>query len=79
MTARDLIARLQSLGPGWRKVEEEMPPQFERVLVRFGETCVIACLDQLHGDDWFRPDIGVSVPDVTHWMPLPKGPENNET
>lgn len=63
----------------WISVKDKLPPQEDHVLV-FDETEGICC-GYLRDDDWAHYPMGdygsgACLFHVTHWMPLPKSPED---
>jgi hypothetical protein len=66
----------------WISVKERVPEQEERVLAWDGEKIEIAYRDKIL---MFEPNRIVwtcaeyiELPDVTHWMPLPPEPKEDE-
>ena len=57
---------------GWISVKDRLPEDISEVLIAFGGGVSIAC----YGGDWRHP-VYPMLPllSVTHWMPLPKPPE----
>lgn len=86
--AADLIERLiaenaalREKVPQWISVEDRLPEPGERVLVTDG--AFVGEAYRTIGGAWRRYD-GVLFQvclgsDVTHWMPLPEGPKEEET
>ena len=61
----------------WRKVDEELPEDGSDVLATDGEEIWLCYkTTMLDGLPWFQPKGQPHIEGVTHWMPLPKAPEN---
>ncbi len=61
--------------PKWLSVEHVLPQQGEYVLAWDGEEIQKACIEELYcGLAWTYYD-WLEWKGVTHWIPLPKGPE----
>ena len=80
----DLIKRLEAQQPKWISVEERLPERYTPVLgyIKKEDTeAYIAHVVVLDGGYWAK-DTGVYYDDVggfiTHWMPLPEPPEEEE-
>lgn len=61
--------------PGWISVDERLPDINVPVLGIDGGVIVVVMLE---GDTWYQTHtVGIDPPlaFVTHWMPLPEGPE----
>ena len=63
--------RLKSQVPRWIPVEERMPEEKQRVIVRCER--VGTSVGWILWGNWMT-DIGPGAGKVTHWMPLPPGP-----
>lgn len=61
----------------WRKCSEELPEDDSDVLTTDGEG-IWLCYKTTTPDGlpWFQPDGQPHIEGVTHWMPLPKAPED---
>lgn len=66
---------LQPLFSGWVSVEDRLPKYGERVLITEGHAVFEASLSISH--KWVRCGIGWAE-GVTHWMPLPEPPTEEE-
>ena len=55
----------------WIPVTERLPDQCMDVLVRYRDKDIL--MGTARGDDWLDEDLEDGV--ITHWMPLPAGPE----
>ena len=61
----------------WRKCSEELPEDGSDVLATDGEEIWLCYkTTMLDGLPWFQPNGQPHIEGVTHWMPLPKAPEN---
>ena len=61
----------------WRKVIEELPKDGSDVLATDGEEIWLCYKTTMpDGLPWFQPNGQPHIEGVTHWMPLPKAPEN---
>jgi Lar family restriction alleviation protein len=71
-TEQEAIAAWNRRADGWISVKERLPEMFEIVLICDGETVLTG---SYQGDgDWLN--IMDDDMTVTHWMPLPKPPED---
>ena len=64
----------------WIKVQDELPQENQHVIYYFectGVSSGIYCKG-IDGMDCFVGVDGWLCDDVTHWMPLPEAPENND-
>lgn len=59
----------------WVRVEERLPEEKQRVIVRC--ECVGTSVGWILWGNWMT-DIGPGAGKVTHWMPLPKSPKEDE-
>ena len=80
--AKDAIALLKKQ-PRWIPVEEKLPDKDGRYLVCDGGDVLEACFSltgQLRRPEWYTTDCyeDESLDHVTHWVPLPEPPEENE-
>ena len=61
----------------WRKCSEELPEDGSDVLATDGEEIWLCYKTTMSdGSPWFQPNGQPHIEGVTHWMPLPKAPEN---
>lgn len=64
---------------GWISVDEKMPEDGGAVLVH-QDGGIIFCAEAEHG--WFYPDEFPNIPkqgrEITHWMPLPAAPAQEQ-
>lgn len=64
---------------GWISVDEKMPEDGDAVLVH-QDGGIIFCAEAEHG--WFYPDEFPNIPkqgrEITHWMPLPAAPAQEQ-
>ena len=61
----------------WRKCSEELPEDGSDVLATDGEEIWLCYKTTMpDGLPWFQPNGQPHIEGVTHWMPLPKAPEN---
>ena len=79
-TRRDFIAAIQkwpTLTPPneWVSVNERLPKEKQRVIVRCER--VGTSVGWILWGNWMA-DIGPDAGKVTHWMPLPKSPKEDE-
>ena len=74
---QDLIADTPTLTPPneWVRVEERLPEEKQRVIVRCER--VGTSVGWILWGNWMA-DIGPDAGKVTHWMPLPKSPKEDE-
>ena len=56
----------------WISVEEELPPKETEVLVLY---CKEICIADFCSADFWIDDETIEIENCTHWMPLPKPPE----
>jgi hypothetical protein len=71
--------------PKWVPVSERLPRLDEmdgdgNVLVCWGFGCAWLAIARLDGRQWREEDTSTAegiLPDVTHWMPLPKRPKQD--
>ena len=70
------IQHLESPQPKWISVEERLPEEKESVLVHYvdGWMPIAFLLD----GKWYQSNGEMSWLSVTHWMPLPQPPEEDE-
>lgn len=70
---------LEAQSPRWISVEERLPEDCEDVLVRIarGDASRIVCAWLLNGE-WRYLNVRCDGDRVTHWMPLPEPPEEDE-
>ena len=66
---------LKSQVPRWISVEERLPEEKQRVIVRCER--VGTSLGWILWGNWMT-DIGPGAGKVTHWMPLPKAPKEEK-
>jgi hypothetical protein len=64
-------AGYQAAAPQWISVKDRLPEIGERVLISYYDGVSIGSYHR--NDDWHG--IGIILRSVTHWMPLPKPPE----
>ena len=63
----------------WRKVSEELPEDDTYVLATDGDIIWLCRKSTMpDGSPWFQPDGLPHIDDVTHWMPLPEPPKEDE-
>ena len=63
----------------WIRVEERAPAEFQRALVWCG--CYVDIASYQDGGFWVfdrETGIGFDLGSVTHWMPIPEGPKEND-
>ena len=61
----------------WRKVIEELPKDGSDVLATDGEEIWLCYKTTMtDGSYWFQPNGQPHIEGVSHWMPLPKAPED---
>lgn len=68
-----LIQQLEAQVPRWISAEEQLPKEFATVII-WRNDCKNATIGWLIGGHWSVPK-GVRV---THWMPLPEPPKEDE-
>lgn len=71
-----LIQQLEARVPRWISVEERLPEHMDDVLVWVGGLAEIGCHDE--NDDCWELYTYVGDGTVTHWMPLPKPPKEEQ-
>lgn len=59
----------------WISIKDELPGNYSVVLTYDGEVIIIA--SHFGNGDGFRNSAGFSITGVTHWMPLPHPPEDD--
>ena len=74
---RKAVQNMPTLTPPneWVSVEERLPEEKQRVIVRCER--VGTSVGWILWGRWMT-DIGPHAGDVTHWMPLPKSPKEDE-
>ena len=74
---QDLIADTPTITPPneWVSVEDRLPEEKQRVIVRCEH--VGTSVGWILWGNWMT-DIGPGAGKVTHWMPLPKSPKEDE-
>jgi hypothetical protein len=65
------LAGYQAAAPQWISVKDRLPEKGDRVLISYHDGVSIGSYHR--NDDWHV--IGIILRSVTHWMPLPKPPE----
>lgn len=61
----------------WRKCSEELPEDESDVLATDGEEIWLCHKTTMQdGLPWFQPNGQPHIEGITHWMPLPKAPED---
>lgn len=75
--AEDMLLRMPTLTQPneWVSVEERLPEEKQRVIVRCEH--VGTSVGWILWGNWMA-DIGPDAGKVTHWMPLPKSPKEDE-
>lgn len=82
--ARDaFLAGYAAAKPKWIGVKERLPEMNEEVLISYGNTPFYKLAFLIHNGDrkWFHGTYSnqeYQIDDVTHWMPLPEPPKENE-
>lgn len=61
----------------WIKAEDGLPDNMEEVLVYTGQIMGVGYNDYKFGWTW-RDEDGEIIENVTHWMPLPEPPKEEE-
>ena len=76
-SALALIQQLESAQPKWISVEDRLPERFKDVLV-FSRNGSVTWTEVAHltRNQWWR--VGIPMINVTHWMPLPEPPKEEE-
>lgn len=67
----------------WISVKERLPEMYERVLVLISDKVFISSIEQETSCDEYSNELltfwdGWDWPEISHWMPLPKTPRNEE-
>lgn len=60
----------------WISVKDRLPKENTKVLAIWDDCIETAFYEYIDGDYWSNSEIGCDLP-VTHWMPLPKLPQEN--
>ena len=68
----EYIKELGSQIPRWIPVEERLPKEWVEVIV-YNKDVGVLCGVCIKAGKWF--DEADEWTDITHWMPIPKGPE----
>ena len=62
----------------WRKFPDENPEDWETVVVRMSDGFYDIAAYMSNGQGWYFGEGYHKPEDVTHWMPLPKAPEEEK-
>jgi hypothetical protein len=65
--------------PGWINVRDGLPnPSVDVLLYAEDGTMLVAGIDGLTGDWYYDDELGPARDEITHWMPLPSPPRDDE-